>query len=154
VQHFAAMALTMALCGLWHGASWTFVLWGTLHGIGLVVVSLWRRYGWRMPSLAAWALTFSFALLSAVIFRAVTLDAARHIYEGLATVPSLADLARAYPIFVAAFCALALPASQDIAEWLVARPRRLVAVTLGLVMVAVLVALGDRDVYEFVYFQF
>jgi D-alanyl-lipoteichoic acid acyltransferase DltB (MBOAT superfamily) len=154
VQYFAAMALTMALCGLWHGASWTFVLWGTLHGIGLVVVSLWRRYGWRMPPLAGWALTISFALLSAVIFRAVTLDAARHIYEGLAIVPSLSDVARAYPIWVAAFCALALPASQDIVEWLVARPRRLVAAALGLVMVGVLVALGDRDVYEFVYFQF
>jgi D-alanyl-lipoteichoic acid acyltransferase DltB (MBOAT superfamily) len=154
VQYFAAMALTMALCGLWHGASWTFVLWGTLHGIGLVVVSLWRRYGWRIPSLAGWALTISFALLSAVIFRAVTLDAARHIYEGLAIVPNLSDVARAYPIWVAAFCALALPASQDIVEWLVARPRRLVAAALGLVMVGVLVALGDRDVYEFVYFQF
>jgi D-alanyl-lipoteichoic acid acyltransferase DltB (MBOAT superfamily) len=154
VQYFAAMALTMALCGLWHGASWTFVLWGTLHGIGLVVVSLWRRYGWRMPPLAGWALTISFALLSAVIFRAVTLDAARHIYEGLAIVPNLSDVARAYPIWVAAFCALALPASQDIVEWLVARPRRLVAAALCFVIVGVLVALGDRDVYEFVYFQF
>ena len=47
VQHFAAMLLTMALCGLWHGPSWTFVLWGTLHGCALVVVSLWRRHGPR-----------------------------------------------------------------------------------------------------------
>ena len=30
--------MTMALCGLWHGAGWTFVLWGTLHGFALVVV--------------------------------------------------------------------------------------------------------------------
>ena len=51
VQHFTAMLLTMALCGLWHGASWTFVLWGTLHGCALVLVSLWRRHGPRMPSL-------------------------------------------------------------------------------------------------------
>ena len=153
-QHFGAMVVTMALCGLWHGASWTFVLWGTLHGVALVIVSLWRRYGWRMPSLAGWALTISFALLSAVIFRAVSLQAARHIYEGLATLPGLGDLARAYPIFIAAFCALALPASQDIAAWLTARPRVIVAAALGFVMVAVLVALGDRDVYEFVYFQF
>jgi hypothetical protein len=154
VQHFAAMALTMSLCGLWHGASWTFVLWGTLHGIGLVIVSLWRRYGWRMPSLAGWALTITFAVLSTVIFRAVTLTAAWHIYAGLAIPPSLSDIARAYPIFIAAFCAIVLPASQDIIECLVARPRGLVAAGLGLAMVAVLVALGDRDVYEFVYFQF
>jgi len=154
IQHFAAMFLTMALCGPWHGASWTFVLWGTLHGCGLVIVSLWRRYGWRMPSLAGWALTISFSLLSAVIFRAVTLQAAQHIYEGLAVLPSLNTLARAYPIYVAAFCALALPASQDVVTWLAARPRRLVAAALGAAMVAVLVALGDREAYEFVYFQF
>lgn len=153
-QHFAAMILTMALCGLWHGASWTFVLWGTLHGCGLVVVTLWRRYGWAMSSLAGWALTVAFSLLSAVIFRAVTLDAAGHIYAGLAVLPSLNGLARAYPVFVAAFCAFALPATHEIANWLTARPRWLVAAALGLVMVAVLVALGDREVYEFVYFQF
>ena len=52
VQHFSAMLLTMALCGLWHGASWTFVLWGTLHGCALVIVSLWRRYGPRLPCVA------------------------------------------------------------------------------------------------------
>ena len=37
LQYFAAMVVTMALCGLWHGASWNFVLWGTLHGCALVV---------------------------------------------------------------------------------------------------------------------
>src|SRR3954447_13970118 len=36
VQFFGAMMITMALCGLWHGASWTFVLWGVLHGLALV----------------------------------------------------------------------------------------------------------------------
>ena len=76
VQYFGAMLFTMALCGLWHGASWTFVLWGTIHGIALVICSLWRRYGPRLPFLLGWALTVSFVLLSGVIFRAGTLDAA------------------------------------------------------------------------------
>jgi alginate O-acetyltransferase complex protein AlgI len=76
VQYFGAMLFTMALCGLWHGASWTFVLWGTIHGIALVICSLWRRYGPRLPFLLGWALTVSFVLLSGVIFRASTLDAA------------------------------------------------------------------------------
>src|SRR5207248_2818202 len=46
LQYFGAMILTMALCGLWHGPSWTYVLWGVIHGTALVMVSLWRRYGW------------------------------------------------------------------------------------------------------------
>ena len=154
LQHFAAMILTMALCGLWHGASWTFVLWGTLHGCALVIVSLWRRYGWQMPSFAGWAMTVVFGLLTGVIFRAGSLEAAWNVYQGLATLPGWSAVGRALPIIVAAACAFLLPASQDIVAWLNERPRKVVAAALGLVIVAVLVELGDREAYEFVYFQF
>lgn len=154
LQHFAALVLTMALCGLWHGANWTFVLWGTLHGCALVIVSLWRRYGRPLPSLAAWALTAAFALLTAVIFRAGSLDAAWQVYRGLAILPNL-DLVRvATPIVISALVAFLAPASQHIAIWFNERPRTVFAAALGLVAVALLVNLGDRDAYEFVYFQF
>lgn len=154
LQHFGAMILTMALCGLWHGASWTFVLWGTLHGCALVIVSLWRRYGRPLPFLLGWALTAVFVLLTGVIFRAGSLDAAWRIYEGLAILPDMDRIARATPIIIAALCAFTLPASQDIVARIVERPRTVIAGALGLVVVAVLVELGDRDAYEFVYFQF
>ena len=153
-QHFTAMLLTMALCGLWHGASWTFVLWGTLHGCALVFVSLWRRYGPPLPSLLGWALTAVFVILTCVIFRAGSLEAAWRIYEGLGHLPEPGKLARAAPIVVAALCAFLLPASQDIVARLMERPRAAIAAALGLVGVAMLVELGDRDTYEFVYFQF
>src|SRR5947209_4362404 len=84
LQHFSAMIITMALCGLWHGASWTFVLWGTLHGCALVAVSLWRRYGRPLPFLLGWAVTTAFVLATAPIFRAGSLEAAWHVYQGLA----------------------------------------------------------------------
>jgi len=154
LQYFAALILTMALCGLWHGPSWTFVLWGTAQGVAVVTVSLWRRYGWRMPSLAGWAMTMVFALLLGVVFRAGSLEAAWHVYQGLAILPDVGAVGRALPIIVAAACAVLLPASQDIVAWLNERPRKVVAAALGLVIVAVLVELGDREAYEFVYFQF
>jgi alginate O-acetyltransferase complex protein AlgI len=154
LQHFAAMIVTMALCGLWHGASWTFVLWGTLHGCALVIVSLWRRYGRPLPFLAGWAMTVVFVLLTGVIFRAGTLDTAWHVYQGLAIAPSLDLIRAAIPIAVAALAAFLLPASQDIVAWLNERPRQAVAAALALVVVALLIELGDRDAYEFVYFQF
>ena len=40
-----ALVLTFALGGLWHGANWTFVLWGVVNGLGLVAVRLWSRAG-------------------------------------------------------------------------------------------------------------
>ena len=42
-QYVAAIMLTMALCGLWHGAGWNFVLWGTMHGVAIVFALGWRR---------------------------------------------------------------------------------------------------------------
>jgi alginate O-acetyltransferase complex protein AlgI len=154
VQHFSAMLFTMALCGLWHGASWTFVLWGALHGCALVIVSLWRRHGPRLPPLLGWALTASFVLLTCVIFRAGSLEAAVNVYRGLAVLPDAERIVRAAPIIVSALCAFLLPASQDIVARLTERPKAGIAAVLGLLAVAILVELGDRDAYEFVYFQF
>ena len=129
-------------------------LWAAGTGcIGVVTVSLWRRYGWRMPDLVGWAMMV-FALWFGVLFRAGSLEAAWHIYQGLTILPDLGAIGRALPIIVAGVVACTLPASQDIVMWLNERPRKVVAAALALVMVAILVELGDREAYEFVYFQF
>ena len=154
LQFFGALILTMSLCGLWHGPSWTFVLWGFAQGVAVVIVSLWRRYGWRMPDLIGWALMMAFVLPLGVLFRAGSLEAAWHVYQGFAVAPNLDLLKVAIPIFISGFVAVALPASQDIVMWINERPRTIAAAALGFVAVALLVELGDRDAYEFVYFQF
>ena len=56
-----ALIATMAIGGLWHGAGWTFVIWGTLQGLGLVVALLWVRVLPGPPALIGWALTLAFA---------------------------------------------------------------------------------------------
>jgi len=154
VQYFGAMLLTMALCGLWHGASWTFVLWGTLHGIALVICSLWRRYGPRLPSLLGWALTVIFALLTGVIFRAGTLDAAFNIFQGLAVPPNLAQWRHLLPLVIIPLMAFLLPASQDVIARLTDRPRPWLAALIGFGLLAILVSLGEGDVSGFAYFKF
>jgi len=154
LQHFAAMIVTMALCGLWHGPSWTYVLWGVLHGSALVVVSLWRRYGRPLPHLAGWALVLAFAVATTPIFRAGSLEAAWHVYQGLAIAPGLDAIRVATPIIIAALAAFLLPPSQEIVARLNERPRQAIAAALALVVVGVLIELGDREAYEFVYFQF
>jgi alginate O-acetyltransferase complex protein AlgI len=153
-QYFGAMLVTMALCGLWHGASWNFVLWGTLHGCALVFCSLWRRYCPKLPSLLGWALTVIFVLLTGVIFRAGTLDAAWHVFQGLAIPPNLDRGKHLAPLIVVPLIAFLLPASQDIVAWLTARPRPVLAGLLGIGMLALLVEIGDQQLYEFIYFQF
>lgn len=80
----AALAATFLLGGLWHGASWMFVIWGALHGAAAVLHRLWSALGWRMPRWLGWLLTFNFVNLAWVFFRAPDLDAAARILRGMA----------------------------------------------------------------------
>ncbi|MDB5410072.1 MAG: rane bound O-acyl transferase family protein [Rhodospirillales bacterium] len=85
--------VTMLLGGLWHGAAWTFVLWGALHGAFLVANHLWRtlclRLGWRpgaagtVGRIAGIALTFLVVVLAWIPFRATSFGAATAMFAGL-----------------------------------------------------------------------
>ncbi len=80
---YANLLLTFVIGGLWHGAGWTFVLWGALHGVAVVVHRLWRRLGLRLPAAAAWLLTFLFVVFAWVFFRAESLPAALRVLQGM-----------------------------------------------------------------------
>lgn len=84
VRKMVNLMATMLLGGLWHGANWTFVVWGALHGLGLCVVnafsSLSGRFG--LPGLPRWMsilLTFQFVSLAWVYFRAPNVGRAHAI---------------------------------------------------------------------------
>lgn len=68
------LILTMLLGGLWHGASWTFVFWGMLHGIGLMFHKYLgtRKPASRVSQLAGWALTYAYVCLAWIFFRAAS----------------------------------------------------------------------------------
>ncbi len=70
--------------GLWHGASWTFVMWGLFHGLFLIVERLWPKR-WQRSSLRPLAhiYTLVVVLLGWVLFRAESLSSAGHIYQAL-----------------------------------------------------------------------
>jgi len=74
----------MLLGGLWHGAAWTFVAWGALHGAGLVCLRIWERADYRLPRPIAWAVTFLFVMLTWVFFRASSLPAAGAMLRAMA----------------------------------------------------------------------
>lgn len=62
--------ITMLLGGLWHGAGWTFVIWGGLHGLYSVVNHLWSNLKIQMPRALAWLLTMVAVTVAWVFFRA------------------------------------------------------------------------------------
>ncbi|ARS27079.1 MBOAT family O-acyltransferase [Sphingomonas sp. KC8] len=79
--------ITMLLGGLWHGAKWTFLIWGGLHGIVQVLETLWRKAkpaGWpSLPVPIAIFLTFHIVALGWIFFRAETFDSAIAFLGGI-----------------------------------------------------------------------
>ncbi|MBE0515625.1 MBOAT family O-acyltransferase, partial [Sulfurimonas sp.] len=67
--HVNLMA-TFLLGGIWHGAGWTFVFWGFLHGLALVLHRVWSQYNFHIPRVLAWFITFNFINITWVFFRA------------------------------------------------------------------------------------
>ena len=92
-RRYANLLLTMALGGLWHGAGWTFVLWGTLHGFYLMVNHAWQTVRQRLGqdlerrtvlgTFVGSAITFLAVVVGWVFFRADTLGTARRLLESM-----------------------------------------------------------------------
>jgi len=79
----ANLLITFLLGGLWHGAAWTFVCWGALHGVGLCWLRVWSRMGVTLPRSVAWAATFTFVVVTWVFFRAHSLADAEALLRAM-----------------------------------------------------------------------
>lgn len=173
-RRYLNLALTMLLGGLWHGASWTFVLWGGLHGSGLVVNHLWRarfgaQPGGRFTRWAGAVLTFMVVVVAWVVFRAESLEVAMAMYQGMSGLNGWSShpfrgfdlpykLSEFYRLLllcgVVAFC---LPNSGTLARWVPPRVggrTRVVlsALATGALFLAGVAHLGSHS--AFLYFQF
>lgn len=65
---------TFIIGGIWHGAGWTFVFWGFLHGIALVIHRAWSKLSFKLWTWLAWFITFNFVNIAWVFFRAKEWD--------------------------------------------------------------------------------
>lgn len=88
-RRYANLMITMLLGGLWHGAGWTFALWGALHGLYLVINHGWQNLtgskgtssGWR--AVAGIGLTFMAVVIAWIPFRASDIDMALRMWSGM-----------------------------------------------------------------------
>ena len=145
--------LIVWLCtGLWHGAGLTFVAWGAAHGVGLGAGVLWRRAGGRLPHLLGWAMTAGFVVLTWVLVRASSFEAALAIYKGLFGLAPTGAGFKWRTILIAAAVAMIGPTAWAAVHRL--PPNRWLAAAFALLFVVVLLKIGDDANYEFIYFQF
>src|SRR5574344_2348694 len=86
---YSNLLATFVIGGLWHGAGWTFVFWGFLHGMALVIHRAWTKLGFRMNTILAWFITFLLINFAWILFRAPDMNTALNIYKAMCNFESL-----------------------------------------------------------------
>lgn len=180
IRRYLNLMITMLLGGLWHGAGWTFVIWGGLHGAYLCINHWWRKLNIALPKLLAWAITFISVVASWVMFRAQNLQDGVEIWQAMAGLKGIVlpgqfqrilswltylgvqfkpwhELNFLPPttnislgLIVVLLAAVFLPNTQQIMQWF--KPTKRWAIGIGILAAASLLSLNR--IAEFLYFQF
>ena len=160
-KNYLNIMVTFTISGIWHGANWTFIAWGALHGL---LQCAEKRIGWAKrewkgtPRVCHMMLTFSMVCLTWIIFRANSLKEAVSVIQGIITHPGAPYVQMAD--FIAIGIALFIVACREVAEewhtgirvsdsqsWVV---RHLYITT----MIAYIILFGVLNGDQFIYFQF
>ncbi len=87
---YSNLLATFVIGGLWHGAGWTFVFWGFLHGLALVIHRVWTNLGFKMNTILAWFITFNFVNIAWIFFRAKEWDDAIKVLSSMFSLENVA----------------------------------------------------------------
>lgn len=168
-----ATFLSMVISGLWHGAGWTYVIFGSLHGLGLVINHVWKKKQLWMPKFLGWFFTMALVLIANVFFRAGSVSDAIDVLSamiGLKGVIWFDDIVKICAVLginlagkavhlsrylsvmasVSLFCIFLCPNSNQITKAM--KPNILWVIPLVFIFYFLLFELGAPA--EFIYFQF
>lgn len=168
-----ALSITMLFGGLWHGASWHYVVWGMLHGLMLSIYYLWRHTPYRIPPAAARLITFTCVMLAWVMFRVESYSDAIHyygtlvglngvvippLYQGIAEYSDIVNVAfspyfNGHEIWLLLILTVFTLRYQNIHEVLeTIKPNKKLAATMAGLSAIIALNLGTKS--TFMYFQF
>ena len=164
------LMLTMLIGGLWHGANWTFVAWGGLHGLYLVVERALRPslerarvalgVPWRLAQLAAGLLVFHAVCFAWIFFRAQSFHDAAEVIRGIATRThfSFAEVTDKFQVMKALLLCAVLFAVESLSfqtRWVTAlRARPMARLATAAMVVWGIAILATFSGANFIYFQF
>ena len=83
LRTYSNLMSTFIIGGIWHGAGWTFIFWGFLHGMALIIHRFWQSFEIKFPKLIAWFITFNFINITWVFFRAKEWNDATKVLSGM-----------------------------------------------------------------------
>jgi alginate O-acetyltransferase complex protein AlgI len=153
-RYVYATVVTMGLCGLWHGAGWTYVAWGLWHAAGLCICRAWVALKIPLPTIAAWLLTMLFVGAGWVLFRAADFASATSILGSLVGANGFhGTLHGAKLLALAALACTLIPSAHEIKDRLQS-PLPAHAIAAALLTLYCILLVGDGVPVEFIYFHF
>ncbi len=161
------LMITMLLGGLWHGAHWRFIIWGGLHGLGLVVERAFRRLHLPADKNRIWRfagvfITFHLVTFLWIFFRSDDLDSSmvmiRNIFHPTDPVIALAVLQSSWPVISLILLAMIIHwLPSRLKEWyrgIFIRTPFILKVLIAALAVFMIVQMKSSDIQPFIYFQF
>jgi alginate O-acetyltransferase complex protein AlgI len=150
--------VTMLLGGLWHGAGWTFVIWGAIHGLWLVFHHLFKSVRW-VPRNRIWSrfATFVFVTFAWVFFRPTSLEMSLTMLREMFNFPkifSLVSVPLEFPFIIlgALLWSVFAPNAYELVYVRKAHPKRWWAIVLGFLTGVCILILSESG--PFLYYQF
>ena len=151
-RHALAVMVTMGACGLWHGAGWTYVVWGLLHGAGLIVCAAYQSLQRPLPAPVGWLLTMLFVIVGWVIFRAANFTAAYDLLMAMTGFNGLDGRIQGRTLLLCAAAVSLMPSSHELIERL--KPLPAIAGPLAAMFAFMMLRINTEAPVTFIYFQF
>jgi len=142
--------------GIWHGAGWTFLLWGLLHGLAMVIQRLWSKFGINLWTWLAWLITFNFVNITWIFFRAKEWEDAMKVLKSMFILDNFALNLNYLQVIILIFGFVIVLFFRNSMSYLDKKFNFLFLQILAFVILIVtsilLIRLGDSN--EFLYFNF
>ena len=149
--------VSMLIIGLWHGAGWTFVIWGGMHGVLLMINHAWRKVGISLPKTLSWAMTFFSVVICWVFFRAGNFSDALVVLRSMMDIHSVINIdlngsKRLVELMVIVLALTVIPNPLVVMKKFTPNNKWLVTISLLLLISLYRIAMAGTG--EFLYFQF
>lgn len=159
------LMITFLIGGIWHGAGWTFIFWGFLHGLALIIHRGWQNIGFKLHKVLAWLITFNFINVTWIFFRAKEWQDATKVIVGMSslndigTIPEFINFGNLTKIdfivmilcFLFAFCTFFSQNTNQIAKSFDINNKKTMFVGVFSLTVSIL---SLNKISEFLYFNF
>jgi len=161
IQIYRNLMLTMLLGGLWHGANWTFVVWGALHGMGLAAERIFERLSAAQHQLwQIWCkriLIFHVVCLAWIFFRAPSVNEAFQLLSGIGTItwrPEFLIAAKFLAVFSLPLFIMDLIMESRREEYPLEQSPEIYRIAFGTAMLVLVTLFSGNQINAFIYFQF